>query len=78
MFGEIMILLAREAFAGLTDVTCLHFVESEESVTMGTLAYGGTHRFDLFGSLGSFPVGGGTHVMVIQALLTKKCVTGLW
>ena len=47
---------------------------SKESVTYGALAYGGTHRFDLFGSVSSFPVGGGIHVMVTQALLTKELV----
>ena len=72
MFGEIMILLAGGAFTGPTDVARFNFVGTEEPVTDGTLTYGGTHRFDLFGSVGSFPVGGGIHVMVTQALLAKE------
>ena len=72
MFGEIMILLARGAFAGPAHVAHLNFVGSKEHVTDGTLTYCGTHRFDLFGSDGSFPVGGEIHVMVTQALLAKE------
>ena len=65
-----MILLTGWAFRDPTDVT--RFVGSEESVTVGTLAHGGTHRFDLFGSVGSFPVEGRIHVMVTKALLAKE------
>ena len=72
MFGEIVILLARGAFAGPAHVAHLNFMGSNEPVTNGTLTYGGTHRFDLFGNVGSFPVGGGIHVMVTQALLAKE------
>ena len=55
MFGEIMILLAGWAFTGPTDVARFNFVRMEEPVADGTLAYGGKHRFDLFGSVGLFP-----------------------
>ena len=65
-----MILLTGWAFSGATEVT--RFVRSEESVTVRTLAQGGTHRFDLFGSVGTFPVGGRIHVMVTKALLGKE------
>ena len=48
MFGEIVILLARGAFAGPAHVARLNFVGSNEPVTDGTLTYGGTHRFDFW------------------------------
>ena len=81
---ETEILLARGAFAGTAHVTRFDLARSEEPATGGTFAYGGTHRFDLFGSVGSFSVGGGIHVVVIHTLFTKEfakalraCVTGL-
>ena len=67
-----MILLAGVAFTGTTHVARFNFVGSKEPVTYGTLTYGGTHMFDLFDSVGSFPVGSGIHVMVTQALLAKE------
>ena len=81
---ETEILLARGAFAGAAHVTRFDFVFSEETVAVGTLAYRGTHRFNLFGGVGSFSVGGGIHVMVTHALFNEEfamalraCVTGL-
>ena len=72
MFSEIMILLAGGAFSGPTVMMCFNFVGTEESVTVGTLAYSAADILDLFGSVSSFSVGGRIHVMVPQALLTKE------
>ena len=84
MSTEIWIFLARGAFAGTAHVTRFDLVSLEGPVTGGTFAYGGTHRFDLYGSVGSFSVGGEIHVVVTHTLFTKEfakalraCVTGL-
>ena len=84
MRTEIIILFAGWAFAGTTDVTCFNFLRTKEPVADGTLEYAAADIVDLFGSVGSFSISGGIHVMVNHTLLTKEfamasrtCVTGL-
>ena len=66
MFGEIVVLFARGTFAGRAHMTRFHLTFSEESVTLGTLAYGAADI--LFGGVGSTSVSGGIRVMVAHTL----------
>ena len=72
MFAEIVVLFAGRTFGGTTDVTRFDFVRTEESVTLVTLAYGIADAFDFFSCVGSFPVGGGVHVMIAHTLFSEE------
>ena len=72
MSTEILVLFAGGTFAGPTDVTCFDFLWTEEPVANGTLEHGAADILDLFGSVGSFPVGGTMHVKIGQTLLRKE------
>ena len=74
MSTEILVLFGGGTFAGPTEVTCFDFLGTEEPVANGTLAHGAAEILDLFGSVGSFPVGGRIHIMVTHTQLTKEFV----
>ena len=72
MLTEIAVLFAGRTFGGTAHVTRLDLVGSEEPVTGFTLAYGIANTFDFFSCVGSFPVGGGIHVMIAHTLFSEE------
>ena len=78
MLTEIVVLFAGRTFGGTADVTRLDLAGSEESVTGFTLAYGSANTFDAFSRVGSFPVGGGVHVMITHTLFSEEGALTSW